>query len=132
MSPTKRPPRPPAPAGGNGAAPSHYLPAFAPSLGALQLSVCRRWVDPATHAAVPTCPECQAIIQDEDDAIAVLRTEAGLPPDPPSPLSVSTAKAARDAERHLLEQQCGIRIAEDGTITLPCRKAGKAQREPLR
>ena len=93
---------------------THYVPAFAPTLGESQLSLCHRWVDPAReYAATPTCRECRTIIAEEDRQLAELRDMAP----PVTPQSIAAAKAATAADRLELERLTGLHIGPDGQIS---------------
>lgn len=58
---------------------THYVPAFAPrGPGGSELAICGTFVTLHKHAAEPTCPDCIAVIAEEDRQLA----ELGKPSDP--------------------------------------------------
>lgn len=76
---------------------THYIPAYAPVNGVRVQAICSRYVFYSDHALAPTCPECHALIleqerhdADEDAAIQALRDM----PDRPSRCPRSTFSTA--------------------------------------
>lgn len=49
---------------------THYVPMDAPMDGPIrQRTVCDRYIDPAGHRGAPTCPDCVATLEAEDEEL---------------------------------------------------------------
>ena len=55
---------------------THYVPWFTTSgPDGTVMSFCREWVDPKSFSTEPTCPECRAAMDEDNETAAALEEE---------------------------------------------------------